>query len=307
MPHFISIIRPANVLLIAASQLIIYHKYIIPYFKGYSISRVLQGVDVFLFVLVTSLIAAGSYIINDIKDYPSDVVNKPTKIYIGKDKLSPRAALIYYWVLTSLGAILAAYIALHIRKPYLFVIYPVAVALLYLYSHLWKRRPLSGNIVVASFCAFVPGIIWYAESEGMALLSTVNPSIVSLYMGYILFGFLATMVREIVKDIEDLNGDKEAGYLTLPITMGEARAKKIALIFAGLLLMSYSLWIYAAADMTSVIVWLLVSVGIVLPTLYIVLRLYWAKAKVDYSHLSRLIKYLMAMSLFVFVGILLCI
>lgn len=307
MAQLISIIRPLNVLLIAVSQLIIYHLYIIPYFTKHNISRVLQGADVYLFVLVTSLIAAGSYIINDIKDYTSDVVNKPAKIYIGKNKLSTRSALTFYWLLTGLGGVLAIYIALHIRKPYLFVIYPTAVALLYYYSQVWKRRPLSGNIVVAIFCAFVPGIIWYAESEGMALLWQVDQPIVSLMLGYIVFGFLATMLREIVKDIEDIDGDQIAGYHTLPIVAGIEAAKRTAIASSILLLGTYGLWLYMAASKSCWLALVIIIFMMVGPTIYILRKLYLADKKADYSQLSKLLKYLIALSLGIFITILLII
>lgn len=292
-------------LLIAVSQIIIYAGYITPIFAGYSINTVLQGMDIYLFVLVTATLAAGSYVINDIKDHQTDLINKPENTYIGVGKLSVRSAYIYYWILTVIGGLVAAYIALHIGKPYLFSIYPSAVALLYMYSHILKRMPLSGNIVVAVFCAFVPGIIWYAESDGMSILAVADPALVYLYLGYMVFGFLATMVREIVKDIEDKEGDESAGYNTLPIAIGVAKSKSLAIVFCLALLLSYVLWYYATLSKGWTVMSIVITITMVAPSAYILQQIYVANAKPDYSKVSRMLKYLIAISLFVFVGILL--
>ena len=279
--------------------------FIIPQFETYGIPRLLDDQLIFLFIGVTVLIAAGSYIINDIKDSTADFINKPDKCFVGETKLSPRTGYIYYISTILAGAILAVYIAFSIKKPLLFIIYPFAVALLFMYSHSWKRSPLSGNIIVAIFCAFVPAIIWYAESEGMNALQLVNPHIVLLFSMYICFGFLATLAREIIKDLEDIEGDRAAGYQTFPISAGVERAKMLAIFTSIILISSYGLWILALIRLEYWISLTALVAALVLPSIYILKIINRAKSKTDFSNLSKYCKYLLLASLIIFIIILL--
>jgi len=303
--NYIYILRPLNLLIIALSQGLIYYLYVVPLFQEHGISRLLDGPLIILFVSVTVLIAAGSYIINDIKDSSADQINKPEKCFVGDGKLGIRSTYTYYLAISISGALVAAYIAFSIEKPALFLIYPLAVFLLFMYSHSWKRRPLSGNIVVATFCAFVPGIIWYAESEGMALLQIANPHIALIFAMYMLFGFLATLVREIIKDIEDIEGDKAVGYSTFPISAGTERAKMLAIFTTVMLTASYGLWILALVRLEARFSLGGLAVIVILPTLYILSKINKATLKKDYTDISKYCKYLLLASLLIFIAILL--
>lgn len=305
MRYLLRIVRPINLLIIAVSQWLIYFLFAIPLFESYSIERVLTGALVPLFILVTTLIAAGSYVVNDLMDLSADQLNKPNKTYIAPQRLSRQTAWVYYGILTVVGAALAIYIALTIYKPLLFAIYPVAVGLLYLYSAYWKRRPLSGNIVVATFCAFVPGIIWYAESEGIALLHKEAPAYTLLFAAYILFGFLATMVREIVKDIEDLAGDKAADYHTYAIVHGPAAAQKLAVFLFAICISTYGLWLLALWRIGSIIGLSIFAVTLLLPSLFVLGKLVAAQSTDHYTLISSYLKWLMVGSLVVFCVVLL--
>jgi len=193
-----------------------------------------------LFILDTILIAAGGYVVNDILDQKADLFNKPEHLFIGPGKISARVGWIYYVLIIGLGFWIAYYIASSIGELHLLIIYPVAVALLYLYSRYFKRMPLLGNIVVSTFCAFVPAIIWYAEHE---LVNSIANShayryefIVRYFSVYIGFAFLSTMVREIIKDMEDVEGDRASGFHTWPILRGMSSARFMAQFFGLLLL-----------------------------------------------------------------------
>ena len=305
MSNYINILRPANLLIIALSQTLIYFMFIVPQFEIHGIPRLLDNQLILLFIGVTVLIAAGSYIINDIKDSSADLINKPTKCYVGGANLSVKSTYAYYILIILAGAFLAAYIAIAIEKPLLFCIYPLAVFLLFMYSHSWKKRSLSGNIIVAIFCAFVPAIIWYAESDGMAALQLANPHIVLVFSMYICFGFLITLVREIIKDIEDIEGDKAADYQTFPISAGVERAKMLAIFACIILISTYGLWMLALVKLQT---WIslagLVSL-LLLPSIYILTKINAAKTKIDFSRLSKHCKYLLLASLIIFIVILL--
>lgn len=162
----------------------------------------------FLLSLSTVLIAAAGYIINDYYDVKIDLINKPERVVVGK-VLKRRVAMFAHTFLNvtgiALGALLSWPIALLNFTSALF---------LWLYSNQLKRMPLIGNLVVA----FLTGLSIYI----VAILFYVNNSAV---MAYSLFAFSFTLIREIIKDIEDLKGDKTFGCKTLPIVLGVRKTK----------------------------------------------------------------------------------
>lgn len=260
-----------------------------------------------LFVIDTLLIAAPGYVINDIFDQKADIVNKPEKQFIGDDKLSLPTAWIYYACLVILGFGIAFYIAHQIDKILLLLIYPFAVILLFLYSKYFKKWPLLGNLVVSAFCAFVPAIIWYAEADMVESLLSIDPDryhlITNVFTAYIVFAFLSTLVREIVKDIEDIEGDKKSMYNTLPIQLGIERANVVALFFCVLLILSYGLWFVGYTNSQLMVIGGAVLIVLMLPTFMILRQIYKAKLQVDYTRISKRLKYLMITSLFIFLCI----
>ncbi len=303
--NYIKIIRPKNLVIVAISQILIYLIYLMPARKITSME--LDGNLWILFVMDTILIAAGGYVVNDILDQKADIYNKPEKQFIGKNGITPFAAWVYYSILALIGFGIAFYIALRIDKLLLLSIYPFAVGLLLLYSLYFKRMPLLGNLVVSIFCAFVPAIIWYAEFDMInSLFSIDNVSykmIVNVFIAYIVFAFLSTLVREIIKDIEDFEGDRKSLYNTLPIRAGKERANVVALFFSILLLLSYGFWFVGYTGNKLIVIGLMVLFGLILPTVVIIYQIHMAKLQNDYSLISKRLKYLMISSLFLFLCI----
>lgn len=298
--HYLHIVRPINLILVAISQVLIYYTFIIPTFSVNNITPHLSNHLIWLFILDTVLISAAGYIINDIKDVNTDQINKPSKSYVGDKKLKMVHAKSYYYIVVIIGAIIAAHIAITISRPLLFLIYPLASIALYIYSDRWKKKPLTGNIVVSVFCAFVPGIIWYAESDGMIELYNFEPYKILLFGSYILFGFFATFTREIIKDIEDEKGDRLAGYRTFPIIAGISRAKHIAITNLMATLGSFVLWLWSLWQMNNILGLLITTLFLISPTLYLIVKTSRASMKKEYSYISRIIKILLGISLIIF-------
>lgn len=260
-----------------------------------------------LFVVDTVLIAAGGYVINDILDQKADEMNKPERQFVGESGISLSVAWVYYFALVLVGFGIAFFIASRIDKLLLLSIYPAAVGLLFLYSRYFKRMPLLGNLVVSLFCAFVPAIIWYAESDMVNSLLAIDIGkynlIVNVFIAYIGFAFFSSLVREIIKDIEDVEGDRLSQYNTLPINVGVQRANVIALFFCILLILSYGFWFIGYTGNQSLIIGLVVTFGLITPTVFILIQIYRAKLQSDYTLISKRLKYLMISSLFIFLCI----
>lgn len=295
-------IRPTNLLIVAISQILIYLVYMQPLLGDAEL--VLGGRLWWLFVLDTVLIAAAGYVINDVFDGAADRHNKPDRIFIDGIGLSHRAALCYYLALVLVGFLIATFIAIEIDELPLLCIYPIATLLLFLYSAAFKKLPLIGNLIVAIFCVFVPGIVLFAEWDKVVTLSNSKYQIlISVFIAYMSFAFLSTMVREIVKDIEDLSGDEMAAYRTLPVVAGANFSRWTAFFFCLLLLASYSLWIWPLPHAARAGAAWMVSILLLIPSLYVSVRVLLARTKSDYTHISKSLKIVMILSLIVFLCI----
>jgi len=198
----------------------------------------LSPIHFFLLVLSTLFITAGGNVINDVFDFNIDLVNKGEKQVL-KSSSALNAAKKIYVAIIIIGAIISLYVAYDIENLKLFFIYPAAVLLLFLYSYKLKHVPLIGNMIVSTFIALVIYILVFAERVGVAELANNHENLYLkfffLIYGFMWFAFLTNMMREIVKDVEDLEGDREHNSKTLPIVIGLKWAKIMALLFNLLL------------------------------------------------------------------------
>jgi 4-hydroxybenzoate polyprenyltransferase len=158
--------------------------------------------------LSTVIIAAGGYIINDYYDVKIDLINKPERVVIGKD-VARRYALLFHSLLSMAGTALGFLLNWKIGLVSFF-----SAFLLWWYSNDLKRQPFIGNFVVAlltGLSIFLVNVLYH-----------VHQPLVTIYA---LFAFAMTLVREIVKDAEDLKGDDTFGCKTLPIIWGFRKTK----------------------------------------------------------------------------------
>lgn len=304
--NYIKILRPINLLIVALTQYSIFYLLLYPIFLEWNFPPVLGNGLIHLFVLATILISAGGFVINDIVDYDIDIVNTPDKIFIGDEKIPFNKAKIYYWSINILGLIISLYIGYRTDRLPLVIIYPISVAVLYYYSTVFKGKMLIGNIIVALFSMFVSGIIFFAEWSNWSNLLMYNQRqfdlILYIAIAYMFFGFFSSMYREIIKDIEDFEGDKKLGLSTLPIKVGIPFAKMIALFMIICLTANYTTWgimIKQTNHPTFYLVFIIISMF--LPTLYLIHKTVKAKSKKEFHQLSQWTKVLMLVSIILFV------
>ncbi len=253
----LKLIRWKNLLIIALSMFVMHyvliygmikHHTILNYNTIYHKSQVLSfdfslQLSHFLFlILVLSVlfIAAGGYIINDILDKSLDKINRPEKVTIGK-KISEKTATIYYYAFNIIGFLLSLYVSYRIHLWQLSFIFILAIGLLYFYSSSYQKIPLVGNLSVAFLILIVPLLVPIYDI--LALNKVYRPTLLNYHFnfnflftwvgGFAFFAFLATLIREIVKDAEDYEGDKILGYNTLPVIIGDMWTKilSISLLF----------------------------------------------------------------------------
>lgn len=289
MLDYFKILRPKNLFLVAVTQLLIYYLVILPSFSALNLEPRLSGILLPLFITCTVLIAAAGYVVNDIFDSASDQINKPDYTFIGRN-ISSIQGWLYYWVLVLCGLFIAGYIALKIDALPLLIIYPLAVGLLYAYSRYLKSNGLIGNVVVALFTAFVPAIILVAEPT---LLSAEHETTRNLIVFFATLSFMINLCRELVKDMEDIKGDKVAGEYTLPITIGVEKTKAIVYYLTAIslfLIIGFIYYLFEVLTFRSIGFVMIFVVALLVVSLA---RLAKAEKQIEFHKVSTLYKLIM--------------
>jgi 4-hydroxybenzoate polyprenyltransferase len=236
----------------------------------------LNDLKLFLLAFSTVAIAAGGYVINDYYDVKIDYINKPDRVVIGKS-ITRRYAILFHVVLSSMGILLGAYLSWRIGA-----INVLSVFLLWLYSNNLKRLPFIGNLTVA----FLTGLAVYIVD----IFYRTNNSLVIIYA---LFAFFMTLIREVIKDMEDLKGDNTFGCKTLPIIWGIRKTKLliyvIVIVFAAIVVLLNQL--YRALPFKYHLIFLFI------PLLWFIFRLIRADMKKDFKRLSIFCKVIMMLGI----------
>ena len=208
----LKISRPVNLIILAFAQMMTAVFLVETNIHG---QATWQTWNLYLLILATLMIAAAGYMINDYYDVKIDYVNKPDEVIIGRT-MKRRVALLYHSLLNfsaiGIGWLLSPRVA--------FVIF-LAAFLLWLYSNLLKRLPFIGNFTVAFLTGASIWLIGYYYQKSELLVLT-----------YALFAFFTNIIREIIKDIEDRDGDRKHGCQTLQIVIGFRNTKKVIFVIA---------------------------------------------------------------------------
>lgn len=283
---YLKLVRYQNLLLLALMQII----FRFGFFKLQNIEIALTDPQYLLLVLATVCIAAAGYVINNIFDQETDRENKPDQLLVGKAVKETTAYNIYV-ALNIVGVGLGFYLSNGIGKPGFSALFVVIAATLYLYASTFKRSLLAGNIIVALMLSI--SILIIGVYDLYPILTLQNRQILAvvfqILIDYAIFAFIINLLREIVKDLEDVNGDYNQGMNTLPIVLGVNRTSKIV-FFASFLPLVLSAWyIYTYIFHLTYAVIYAISF-IVAPLIYFTIKMNSAKSKKDFSHLSFILK-----------------
>ena len=237
MQTFIHRFRPVNLMIVAFTQLFFLHVITLPFLvkNGIQASPLHHY---YLIVLTTLIICAGGYIINDIMDVDIDAINKPSNV-IKNVALWEKI----YKFLFVLGLLICVYFSVPEKHPFFIAIYLLAWSLLNAYSKKLKCMPLIGNLVVALFSALViSAVLGLQFGKIIALSSSELESLFRPFSFYFIFAFLISLIREIVKDLQDQQGDRKQDCRTLVVEAGEARTQIFTAFFMICLLVSLLMW-----------------------------------------------------------------
>ena len=258
------------------------------------------GVDValsdfnfLLLVLATVFLAAAGNIINDIYDVVIDSINKPSKVIVDR-KITEKNAYNLFIILNFIGVAIGFYLSNQIEKPIFSALFIIISVLLYLYASQLKSMLLVGNMIISALVALSLIIIGLFDLlPAINNLNQLNQFIAfRIILDYALFAFFINLIREIVKDIQDIDGDKNGGMNTLPIILGRKRATYIVFSLGIIALFSMVYYIYVYLYHIQIMV-LYFLICIIAPLLYFCVKAWDATSKSDYAFLSKLLKIIM--------------
>ena len=295
---FLRLVRWPNLVFIFLTQFLFYYCIQLPlHEQTFGVFHHTLYPRLFYLLAISSvLIAAAGYIINDYFDLNIDRVNKPERLVVDRI-IKRRSTILWHWLLSGIGLLLSLYVSWRLRNPLVAIGNLLCIALLYFYSTTFKKKLLIGNIMISLLTAWVILVLYAGEIHWPYLIDSDYRRFLSLLFKYAIvyssFAFLLSLVREVVKDIEDMDGDMKYGCRTMPIVWGVNVAKVFAgtlivVLLGALVILQFYVLQKAGFPLTAYGV-LLVD----LPLLYILRKLYTAGARADYHRLSNTIKLVM--------------
>ncbi len=264
--QLLKLIRFPNLAIIAITQFMVALFLIEPT----TFTGIIRDYQLLILIISTLFIASAGYIINDYYDIKIDYVNKPDRVVIGKH-IKRRQVLIIHSIFNFIGIALGAFVSWWVMG-----INMLATFLLWLYSNQLKRLPLWGNLTVSfltGLSVFVVYLHYYSNLESVLM--------------YASFAFFISLIREIIKDLEDMEGDEKFDCNTLPISIGATQTKKV---IYGINIL-FSVVVFYVTENWQMFFPFFISLVIILG--FLCLKLFYADKKQDYAQLSSIAKVIM--------------
>jgi len=281
----ITAIRPINLLVVALTFYVLY-QLDIQSREFVSKTFLINIINLKFLTIATILIAAAGYLINDYYDKETDSINKPNR----KNNLSKNVILVTYILLNAIALILSFSFT---SNSVLTWIFPFSTLLLWLYSYKLKGLPFIGNLSIAVLSATIPLIYFITMNSNNIDCQTPFPQITAtaIILTFSALAFFSTFSREIVKDIEDLEGDTATGLKTIPIVLGKTTAKVFTIFFLIITLLILGLLV-KEKDYFNFSVTSLITVGLFgfIPLLLAISKTFQGKEKKHFKQAGNLIK-----------------
>lgn len=269
-----SIIRGYNIFIIIIAQYLASVYILAP---DLPLRKVLLDPKLFVLVLASSLAIAAGYIINSFYDSEKDLINKPRKSMLDR-LVSQRTKLSAYFILNFLSVLFGSYVSF--RAALFFSAYIFGI---WLYSHRLKRLPFIGNLVSATLAIapFFAVFVYYKNFEAVIFV-------------HALFLFLLILIREMVKDLENIAGDLAQGYKTIPILYGTKTSKTVISVLVFLTLVP-AILLVQKFDIGEMYLYFIASILLLL--IFIVL-LWKSSHKKHYVWLHNILKFAIVAGVF---------
>lgn len=260
----------------------------------------MPNLDFWLMVAATILLGSAGYIINDYFDRKIDLINKPAKVLIGQ-KISRISAITLHIVFNSIAILIGLYLAWEVHLWWVAAVYVFVTGIFWFYSTTYKKMLFVGNIIVSIMTAMVPLQVLlfeytYQANNGLEIVGNGQLQnqlyIISLWViSFSFFAFITNLIREIVKDIEDIRGDLRYGRSSAPIAIGITKTKWIVQILT--VTMIAAIMYIASRVVLDWFSWTYISILILLPILTHMYLVHYAKKKKQFHRISQLMKIIM--------------
>ncbi len=296
---YLKLIRYKNLLIIVVTMYAVRYGIIKPFLHNVAYELQMDNLHFFLLVIATVSIAAAGYAINDYFDVRSDMMNHPDAVIVGT-KIPRRKAIMINNIFNFIGVVLGFYVSIYIGLIQMGFLFFIISVLLWLYSSYLKKFVFWGNFVVAFFAALVPLLPTLFEipllnqviGKGRTPVELKSVGMIFLFSaGYAFFAFILTLIREIIKDIEDMKGDVELNRNTIPLVLGIKASKIIVLsLIAITIVFLYIAYFSFLKDVFSLIY---LTITITFPLIYLSFRIINATQQKAFFKISQQLKWVM--------------
>ncbi len=269
MKHFIRLIRPINLAIIVLTMIgCAYYIHTTNYFQFVRF----QYIHFALLLFSTVLIAAAGNIINDYFDVKADKINKPERVIIGK-YIKKRWAIVLHWIFNIVAVLISLFLSFYYQSLWFVFIQLVIVNLLWFYSLHFKKKILIGNFIIALMTAVIPLLVvvfFKVSNESTQAFSPYHASTWTIYVDYsyiyllAICAFTLNLGREIIKDIEDVKGDKMIKVYSLPMHIGKKKSLWLAIAICQLGFISCltAIFFFNTSFISNSLMWIILFIGI---------------------------------------------
>lgn len=286
------LIRLPNLLMLAILQILLRYGLAAPVMQLEGRPMLLSTEEFIMLVFSCLCIAAGGYIVNDIEDVKIDTVNRPDTVLIGKS-FSVSQAYTLYFIFSITGILIGFYLSYIARVQYVGTINAVTAGLLYFYATSYKCIPLLGNLIVSLLSALAVFIIAFPEP-----LILNHTGLFTFFTGFGVFSFLYTMARELVKDLEDQQGDHAAGCSTMVQFAGEKTTRILAAVVVAVSVILLITIQVITRQWEALLPFLYLLTLVILPSVWLTVKILRSRTKEQYHSCSNMTKVIMLAGIF---------
>ncbi|MBQ3634751.1 MAG: geranylgeranylglycerol-phosphate geranylgeranyltransferase [Bacteroidales bacterium] len=296
MGDYFRLTRVGNLLFLVVFGCLLRYAYIIPSLEQAGVEVALSHIDFALIMLAEVLLAAGGNALNDYFDVQTDMINRPETVVVGRS-VDRRSALLCHVLLTIVGLFAGFYVSFVLRKGSLAMMFLGVALALWFYSTHFKRQMLVGNVVVAllvGLSGYVVVCVDFAAID-LAAGSFVTGCSPYSHVWYVVctfcaFAFISNLGREIIKDMEDVEGDSRTNCRTVAVELGLQYSKVVVLTVEAFMLVILAVSLYITGVMVMTIYGV---VAVALPTLLLMWWVWRGESKKDFHRASVLSKFIM--------------
>ncbi|MCC7148073.1 MAG: UbiA family prenyltransferase [Saprospiraceae bacterium] len=296
----LKLIRPINALIVFATLMVV-RLILFQYYNSFKIQPSIDAADYFLMMVTGMLILGAGNVINDIIDVDIDRLNKPRKALIPR-RVSIRLAWVVYFSLNILALLFSVYLIQKYQVGWYIFMPFCAILMLYVYSRWLKKKFFIGNLVIALLCGVLGLVGFWVEMDNIHTIKELSDKDYTMILysagSIFIFSFLLVLARELIKDCEDMVGDRSAGATTIPIKLGLVRSDRLIMflwVLYGVVFLALSIARYKLYESTPMMI------AIIIYLIIYVLSIRWIMVRFAdknlYSRLSTLVKIFLILGL----------